>query len=352
MTYSHIHFDQKGSAALITLDRPDALNALSMDMVIILRANLRRLASDDSVTHLVLSSTSPHAFCAGGDIRCARQLALSNIGDGASLYFRAEYLANIALIEFGKPVIALCNGIVMGGGAGLAQHSQYIVMSETTKFAMPESAIGLFPDVGASFFLKRCPLPIARLLGMTGYIIGAADCLLLGLATAVLPSKSMATLKRILSESKGQDIKEIISQFQVNAGASSIAKQRQIINHIFGDGTVEDMRDRALELAKKMQDDVLINHVTMALQTRCPMSIKVFHRLLNMTANYTDSTAAIELDYCLALHMAKRTDFVEGVRATIIDKDHAPKWVPNSLEAVTETMLDAVFDLGALSPLR
>ena len=163
MPHSDIHFEQTATAGLVTLDRPDALNALSMDMVLAFRDQLSRWAKDETVTHLVLCSSSPRAFCAGGDIKYARQLAISDDPAGAEPYFRAEYLADIALIEFGKPVIALCDGIVMGGGAGLAQHSQHIVMTETTRFAMPESAIGLFPDVGASLFLGRCPKSVARL---------------------------------------------------------------------------------------------------------------------------------------------------------------------------------------------
>ena len=199
MPLSDIHFEQIAAAGLITLDRPEALNALSIEMVTALRAQFTHWADDPSVTHVILCSSSPRAFCAGGDIKYARQLALSDDPDGtifgAAPYFRAEYLADIALIQCDKPVIALCDGIVMGGGAGLAQHSQHIVMTENTRFAMPETAIGLFPDVGASLFLGRCPTPVARLLGMHGHRLGAADCLLLGLATAQVPSTSLAALK-------------------------------------------------------------------------------------------------------------------------------------------------------------
>ena len=348
----HIHCERKGTAGLITLDWPDALNALSMDMVMALTAQLDQWASDAAVTHVVLCSSTPRAFCAGGDIRFARQLALSGSDGGAKPYFRAEYLADIALIECGKPVIALCDGIVMGGGAGLAQHSQHIVMSETTRFAMPESAIGLFPDVGASLFLGRCPRPVARLLGMTGHVIGAADCLLLGLATAMVPSASMDALKQALCDSDGHNIEKIIEQFQVDAGVPAMAQQRQIVDHIFADGTVEDMRDRAIQLAEKMPHNDLMKSIAKAFGARCPVSIKLFHRLLEVTADMTDPVAAIELDFHLALRMTARADFAEGIRAIIIDKDHAPKWLPNSLEAVTETMLDAVFDHHGLPPLR
>ena len=351
MLHSNIHFEQVGTAGLVTLNRPNSLNALSMDMVLAFADQLSRWAKDETITHLLLCSSSPRAFCAGGDIKYARQLAISNNPVGAEPYFRAEYLADIALIEFGKPVIALCDGIVMGGGAGLAQHSQHIVMTESTRFAMPESAIGLFPDVGASLFLGRCPKSVARLMGMTGHILGATDCLLLGLATAQVSSESFAALKENLLRCHVSEIGNIIQQFQCDEGQSTLTYQRQLIDHIFADGSVESMRDRAAYLAESMPHNKLIEGIVTAFKTRCPFSIKLFERLLIETNDLTDPIRAIELDFHLALRMTKRADFAEGIRAIIIDKDLA-QWTPNSLEEVTETMLDAVFDRSGLPSLR
>lgn len=352
MPHSDIHFEQTATAGLVTLDRPDALNALTMDMVLAFVDQLSRWAKDESVTHLLLCSSSPRAFCAGGDIKYARQLAISGDPAGAEPYFRAEYLADITLVEFGKPVIALCDGIVMGGGSGLAQHSQHIVMTETTRFAMPESAIGLFPDVGASLFLGRCPKSVARLMGMTGHVVGAADCLLLGLATAYVPSASLIDLKEKLLHCHVDQIDKIIKQFQIDTEQSLLSSQRQLIDHIFADGSVESMRDRAAGLAENMPHNKLLGAIVTAFETRCPLSIKLFDRLLFETNDFTDPVAAIELDFHLALRMTKRADFAEGIRAVVIDKDQAPQWTPNSLEAVTETMLDAVFDRSGLPSLR
>ena len=352
MPHSEIHFEHRATAGLVTLDRPDALNALSMDMVLTLADQLSRWAEDKTVTHLILCSSSSRAFCAGGDIKYARQLAISDNPAGAEPYFRAEYLADIALIEFGKPVIALCDGVVMGGGAGLAQHSQHIVMTETTRFAMPEAAIGLFPDVGASLFLGRCPKTVARLIGMTGRILGAADCLLLGLATARVPSGSLDGLKEELLQCHVEEIDSIIQKFQCDAGQSSLASQCQLIDHIFADGLIESMRDRAVDLAEKDPHNKLVGAIVSAFATRCPLSLKLFDRLIIESNHLTDPVAAIERDFHLALRMCKRADFAEGVRAVVIDKDQAPQWKPNSLEAVTETMLDAVFDRSGLPTLR
>ena len=352
MPDSYIHFEQKAAAGLVTLDRPDALNALSMDMVLAFADQLSGWAEDETITHLILCSSSPRAFCVGGDIKYARQLAISDDPAGAEPYFRAEYLADIALIEFGKPVISLCDGIVMGGGAGLAQYSQHILMTETTRFSMPESAIGLFPDVGASLFLGCCPKSVARLMGMTGFIVGAADCLLLGLATAQVPSESLADLKEKLLQCHVNEIDFVIKQFQCDAGQPLLTSQRRLIDYVFADGSIESMRDRAVSLAEKMPDNKLLADIIKAFETRCPLSIKLFDRLLDETDHLTDPVAAIELDFHLALRMTKRADFAEGIRAIVIDKDQAPQWTPNSLEAVTETMLDAIFDRSGLPPLR
>ena len=351
MPDSYIHFEQKAAAGLVTLDRPNALNALSMDMVLAFADQLSRWAEDETITHLILCSSSPRAFCVGGDIKYARQLAISDDPAGAEPYFRAEYLADVALIEFGKPVISLCDGIVMGGGAGLAQYSQHILMTETTRFSMPESAIGLFPDVGASLFLGRCPKSVARLMGMTGHIIGAADCLLLGLATAQVQSDSFSGLKEKLLRCQVDEIDNIIVRFQCDEGQPLLSGQRQLIDYIFADGSVESMRDRAANLAEKLTHNKLVRDIVTAFETRCPLSIKLFERLLIETNHFTDPVEAIELDFHLALRMTKRADFAEGIRAVIIDKDRA-QWTPNSLEAVTETMLDAVFDRSGLPSLR
>ena len=147
-------------------------------------------------------------------------------------------------------------------------------------------------------------------------------------------------------------IDSIISQFQTDAGQSLLASQRQLIDHIFADWAVESMRDRAVDLAGEMPHNKLLNAIVTAFETRCPLSIKLFDRLLAVTDDLTDPVAAIELDFHLALRLTKRADFAEGIRAIVVDKDQAPQWTPNSLETVTETMLDAVFDRNGLPSLR
>ena len=169
------------------------------------------------------------------------------------------------------------------------------------------------------------------------------------------PRKCQAThcgLKRNLLQCHVNEIDSIIKQFQCDVGQSSFAVKRQLIDHVFAEGSVESMRDRAAGLAANMPHNKLLSGIVAAFETRCPLSIKLFDRLLVETDNLTDPVAAIELDFHLALRMTKRTDFAEGVRAIVIDKDRSPQWTPNSLEAVTETMLDAVFDRSGLPSLR
>ena len=161
MPQANIHFDVMNGAGLVTLDRPKALNALTVEMVTDLRQVLLGWRDDPAISHVVIASSAPRAFCAGGDIRQARETIIANGFDEADAFFLGEYLVDLAIAEFGKPIIALCDGVVMGGGAGLAEHCTHIIMSETTRFAMPETSIGLFPDVGASLFLggALCQLP-------------------------------------------------------------------------------------------------------------------------------------------------------------------------------------------------
>ena len=353
MPQAHIHFDVINRAGLVTLDRPKALNALTVEMVTDLRQTLMGWRYDSAISHAVIASSAPRAFCAGGDIRQARENIIANGFDGADAFFRGEYLVDLAIAEFGKPIIALCNGVVMGGGAGLAEHCTHIIMSETTRFAMPETSIGLFPDVGASLFLSRCPLPVARLLGMTGYIINGADCIMLGLATSMVASERMAELKQSLLDCAGSEIDQVIAEFKMDPGVPAINHHMPVIDHIFsGDATPEQMQERAEDLALMRPNDKLVGHVVTAFATLCPVSIKLFWRLLQMAEGITDICAALTLDYHLAMRMIRRADYIEGVRAVLVDRDNAPKWSPNSLKLVDQALLDALFDKDGLPLLR
>ena len=353
MPQADIHFEVVGSAGRILLDRPTALNALSHDMIRALIARLNRWRDDRAVTHLVIASSTSRAFCAGGDIRFAREVILAGQHAAADQFFRDEYLGDLAVAEFGKPVIALADGLVMGGGAGLACHASHFVVTEATRFAMPESGIGLFPDAGASLFFGRCSRPVARLLGMSGHIINGADCRLLGFATAMVPSADIAALQEALLRVDASELDGLISEYSSDFGPPSLAAHRSRIDHIFADGlSPEAIRDRAVDLARLYPDDRFVGAVAVALSERCPMSIKVFCRIMDMARDFTQPAEALALEFQLAMRMIRRHDFVEGIRAVVVDKDQSPKWQPDRLEAIDAAMLDAVFDGADLPPLR
>ena len=232
MPQAHIHFDVINGTGLVTLDRPEALNALTIKMVTNLRQILLGWRDNPAISHVVIVSSAPRAFCAGGDIRQVRETIIASGFNEADAFFRGEYLVDLAIAEFGKPIIALCDGVVMGGGAGLAEHCTHIIMSETTRFAMPETSIGLFPDVGASLFLGRCPLPVARLLGMTGYIIHGADCMMLGLATSMVASEQMVGLKQSLLDCTASEIDQVIADFIMDPGVPALNHHMPLIDRI------------------------------------------------------------------------------------------------------------------------
>ena len=217
---------------------------------------------------------------------------------------------------------------------------------------MPETSIVLFPDVGASLFLGRCPLPVARFLGMTGYIIQGVDCMMLGLATSMVASAQLAELKQSLLDCNVSEIDQVIAEFKMDPGVPALNHHMPVIEYIFGgDVTPEQMQERAEDLALIRPNDKLISHVLTAFATYCPVSIKLFWRLLQMADGITDIGAALTLDYHLAMRMIRRADFIEGVRAVLVDRDNAPKWSPNSLELVDKAFLDALFDEDGLPPL-
>jgi len=351
MQQDDILFSTHGSAGLVLMNKPRALNALSFDMASAIVARLSAWATDDSIGHVVLAGSEPRAFCAGGDIRDLYRMAGEKDYDSMAVCFRAEYMAHMAIAEFPKPVISLADGIVMGGGAGLMQAGSHAVVTEKTRFAMPESAIGLFPDAGASVFLGRCPRALALCLGMTGRIIGAADCLMLGLAQAMVPADSVDDLRAELLACDSDAIDQVISGYRADPGAPPLQAHRAEIDHIFeGDDPVR-MRERAADLAR-LKASGFAAEVHDALSAKCPMTMHVFLRLVDIGDEIADIPAALMLDYHLALRMTRRDDFREGVRAVLVDKTNDASWNPARLEDIEPSMVDAIFDSSGLPALR
>jgi len=351
MQQDDILFSIEGQAGLVLFDRPKALNALSFDMAVALREQLSEWAQNPAVGHVVMAGAEPRAFCAGGDIRDLYRLAIAEDHDAIAVCFRAEYMAHMAVCEFPKPVISLADGIVMGGGAGLMQAGSHAIVTEKTRFAMPESAIGLFPDAGASVFLGRCPRPLALCLGMTGRIIGAADCLMLGLASAMVPADSIVPLRNALLACGADEIDAVVARYRADPGQAPLQSCRAEIDHIFAGDDPVAMREKASDLAQ-VKGSQFAADIHDALNTRCPMTGHVFVHLIDGDHGICDMPSALMLDYHLAMRMTRRADFTEGVRAVLIDKSNDASWNPGRLEDVTPQMVAELFDRNGLPPLR
>ena len=324
-----------GGLGRLTLNRPQALHALTTVMCSTCITVLSDWRRDPAVQAVLIDHSGERGFCAGGDIR---MLADSGASDGrlARAFFFTEYRLNHLLFSYPKPVIAVMDGITMGGGVGLSAPARYRLATERTTFAMPETGIGLFPDVGGGWFLPRLPGRIGLWLALTGARIKAADCLHAGLATHHVPSKRLPELKAALAENPS-DIQALLAQFHVDPGPAPLLAHRAELDAAFGQGSVEAIL-AALEAGSDWA-----RAQALALRTKSPQTLKVAFRQLALGLAAPDFAANMAMEYRIGARVVQRHDFLEGVRAVIVDKDNAPKWDPATLEGVGEDLLDAIF---------
>ena len=324
-----------GGLGRLTLNRPQALHALTTVMCSTCITVLSDWRRDPAVQAVLIDHSGERGFCAGGDIR---MLADSGASDGrlARAFFFTEYRLNNLLFSYPKPVIAVMDGITMGGGVGLSAPARYRLATERTTFAMPETGIGLFPDVGGGWFLPRLPGRIGLWLALTGARIKAADCLHAGLATHHVPSERLPELKAALAENPS-DIDALLAQFHVDPGPAPLLAHRAELDAAFGQGSVEAIL-AALEAGSDWA-----RAQALALRTKSPQTLKVAFRQLALGLAAPDFAANMAMEYRIGARVVQRHDFLEGVRAVIVDKDNAPKWDPATLEGVGEDLLDAIF---------
>ena len=332
----------------ITLDRPKALNSLSLDMVRALTAILRDWHDDASVAAVVLRSSSEKALCAGGDIRFFHEVGNAGPRGGSALledFFTEEYALNHLIHFYPKPYIALMDGVVMGGGMGIAQGGPDCglrIVTERTKMAMPEVNIGLFPDVGGSHFLSHAPGQLGNYLGLTGLTIGAADALYIGLADVFVPSTELPALKALIETTAGAElpgaIRAFAASFAQGAGASELQAQRAAIDAHFSALSVAAIMD---SLAR--DDTPFAQKALNALHQRSPLMMCVTHELLARGAQL-DVADCLRMERSLVRRNFDHGEVLEGVRALVIDKDNAPQWNPPSLEQVTPEMVARFFE--------
>ncbi len=320
----------------ITLNQPKILNALNFSMVREIDTKLRAWADDPDIREVLITGAGDRAFCAGGDVR-----GLHEYGDSsekrlayAADFFRAEYTLNRLIKRYPKPYVALIDGITMGGGVGLSVHGAIRVATERTMFAMPEMAIGFFPDVGGGYFLAHCPDHLGRYFGLAGGRAKAADSLKLGVATHFVSDDSLANFEAALGDAP---IETLLEKFAGDPGASVLDEQMPAIDRCFSAGSIEAILDALdaedVDWAKKAAAHM--RHVA-------PTSLKVGLHQLERAAGL-DFEANMTMEYRLCRRFMEGHDFGEGVRALLVDKDNAPRWDPACLADVTDEAVAAYF---------
>jgi enoyl-CoA hydratase len=335
MSEPEVLFAITGHAGVITLNRPHALNALTFAMVEDMSATLSRWAGDDAVRHVVISARGDKAFCAGGDIRELYEWGRANEQEKVFRFFRAEYLLNTLIKRFAKPYVALIDGLVMGGGVGVSVHGSHRVASQRLTFAMPETGIGFFPDVGGTYFLPRLPGEAGMYFGLTGERCRTADALYAGIATHHVPGERFSELAEALSQAG--DVDECLQRFAADPGTAALSQRQADIDRHFGHDSVEailaSLESNASDWAQK---------TAASLRSKSPTSLKVTFRQLREGRNL-DFEACMRLEYRIVHHMFANPDLYEGIRAVVIDKDQKPRWRPPALEEVSEADVAAYF---------
>jgi enoyl-CoA hydratase len=327
-----------GALRRITLNRPQALNAITLDMAVAMTALLREWDSDPNVETVLLDGAGGRAFCAGGDIRALYDAAKT--GDTLpGRFWATEYKLNVLIARYPKPVVAVMDGLVMGGGVGLSAHAAHRVVTERSVIAMPEVGIGFFPDVGACFLLARAPGYIGTHLASTGNRIGAADAIHCGLADVHVPADRLGELPSVLASCRNRAaVRASLEGLSAAPAPARLQNEREWIDACYGADELETIVTRLsahhAEAARAALD---------TMRKASPTSLKVALRNIRSAATFKKVEESFQQDYRIALACIAGHDFLEGIRATIIDKDRNPRWRPDKIEAVTPDIVDRHF---------
>lgn len=332
MSADDILFARRGRLAVVTLNRPEALNALTLEMARRMSASLVEFAADTAIDAVLIKGAGDKAFCAGGDIR-----RMYDTGPAGERYpydfFRDEYTMNARVFHLPKPYVALMDGIVMGGGVGLSVHGSHRIVSERLVLAMPETGIGLFPDVGGSYFLPRLPGWIGMYMALTGARLKATDAVYAGIGDAYVPSDKLMALETELAETDlgggKAAVDAVVARFARDPGESALAAERQAIDACFDADTVEDIVEKL-----HRRGDAWAERQLASLASKSPTSLKVAHEQLRRGARL-DFDACMTMEYRIANGCVRGHDFYEGIRAVVVDKDLRPAWQPARLEDVS-----------------
>lgn len=332
-----------GRVGHIQLNRPTALNALSQEMIDALREAIDQFARDPEVDLLLLTSTSPKAFCAGGDIKAVRQAVLDGT-DAGFTFFDSEYAMNAAIANFPKPYVSVLYGATMGGGLGVSVHGSHRVVTDQLMAAKPETAIGFIPDVGASWALPRHTggVPMAIYLGATGYRMGAADALYVGVGTHLIDDASRADfVAAVLSRGLDEALEEFAKD-PAAAGTSALAQHAAAIDDVFSRDSAIDMLARLDELAGATGADAdWAEQTAAALRAPSPTSVVATIELMRHGASASSIEEALAGELRLGQWITHKPDFVEGVRAVLVDKTRDAQWTPSAIEDVDREAIRA-----------
>jgi enoyl-CoA hydratase/carnithine racemase len=337
---------REGSAGIIRLNRPKAINAVTLEMFRGIDKALDRFEADPAVGLILLEGAGDRGLCAGGDIRALYDSSRAN-GDLGKILWREEYILNARIARFPKPYVAFMDGIVMGGGVGLSAHGAHRVVTERTKLAMPEVGLGFFPDVGGTWLLSHSPGEIGTYFGLTGQTMNGPDAIFARFADAVVPSDQLPVLRRLLTQTRADtassEIRGLIDDFATGETSGPVAANQAEIDRWFTHDRMEDI------LAALQRDGSELALSTFkALNEKSPRGMVVTLRLLRLARDASSLEECLVREYRAALEVFRSDDFREGVRAAVIDKDRSPKWSPSRVEDVTPQMLAPYFaEIGA-----
>lgn len=326
----------EGRIGRIRLNRPKALHALNTEMCVAMAAALEAWRGDPAVEAVLIDHAEGRGFCAGGDIRMVAESGKTD-GAAARRFFFEEYRMNHALFTYAKPIVSVMDGITMGGGVGISLPCKYRIATENTRFAMPETGIGLFPDVGGGWYLSRLPGRVGQYLALTGYRVGPSDCKELGLATHGIASDNLEFVKELIVKYP-RDIQTTLDDKDTGFARHTLAHQLDDIDRLFASDTLED-----IFAALETDGGDWAAEQFAILKTKSPQTMKVSLRLLHDGAQMHSFADEMRQEYAVATRVAQRHDFLEGVRAVIVDKDNAPRWNPATPEGVTDHVIDQIF---------
>lgn len=324
---------REGAAGVIRLNRPKALNALTLEMTREIATALDAFEADPKVALIILEGAGERGLCAGGDIRGLYESARAK-GDLGKIFWREEYIVNARIAKFPKPYVAYMDGFVMGGGVGLAGHASHRIVTEKTRMAMPEVGLGFFPDVGGTWLLSRAPGELGTYFGLTGLNMNGADAVAARMADVLIKTGDWPALREALTAASQRadaiSVMATLKRFAAADEGGPVTQQRALIDSAFAYNNVEEI---VTALEHDGSDFALVT--LKAMVDKSPRGLKVTLKLLRLARASTSLEECLSREYLAALEVFDSHDFVEGVRAAIIDKDRAPKWQPPDLQGVT-----------------